>query len=177
MTVSERYEQVLKAAAQRLAFAQFARRGQTFRKKVRENVAIVEFQKSRDSRQDEILFTINLGVFNGRLVDDTHPPPARIGTGHAHLRQRIGLLEPERRDRWWRITAETDADVLGAEVTGLVVERAVPYLEEHLPDDALIALWASGQSPGLTEMQRVRYLDTLSAKLPPARAEPDLSLS
>jgi hypothetical protein len=39
-----------------------------------------------------------------------------------------------------------------------------PYVMRYLGADALVGLWRSGQSPGLTETQRLRYLEKLGSQ-------------
>ena len=79
-----------------------------------------------------------------------------------HLRERIGWLTPERMDKWWDISEDTDVEALASEISGLVAEKGAPYLLQYADKDSLIALWESGRSPGLTETQRLRYLEKFS---------------
>jgi hypothetical protein len=99
-----------------------------------------------------------LGLVCGKLLEEGQPALARAGSIDAHLRERIGMLLPERPDKWWQIGSETDADALVSEVSRLIFEEAVPYLERYLETGALAKLWETGKSPGLTETQRMRYL-------------------
>ena len=71
------------------------------------------------------------------------------------------MLLPDRFDKWWEITEATDRGSLAQEVSELILKKGVPYIESYLNTNALIALWESGHSPGLTDFQRVRFLSKL----------------
>lgn len=73
---------------------------------------------------------------------------------------------PERQDKWWEIDSATKIDVLSAEIAGLLLQEAVPYLSRYLPTEKLMALWESGMGPGLTEMQCAEYLAKLKNAKP-----------
>jgi hypothetical protein len=68
---------------------------------------------------------------------------------------------PEPFDKWWDLTGGDADDHTIEEVLHLIGERALPYLQEHASDAALIQLWESGQSPGITAHLCKRYLTTL----------------
>ena len=69
-----------------------------------------------------------------------------------------------RHDTWWQLTTSTDCAALARELSVLLLARAVPYLEQYMNTGALIALWESGQSPGLTDVQRSRFLIEIKEK-------------
>ena len=157
------YDRIVESCANKLGPLGFSRRGFILRKMANGNTAIIEFQRSTKSNQRETRFTINLGVICKDILDEGQPTPAQASSANAHLRQRIGVLLPGRPDKWWVIEPKTDVDALEAEVSNLIVEVAVPYLEPYLDSNALAELWASGKSPGLTEKQRLEYLTKLNA--------------
>lgn len=157
------YDRVVSSCAERLRSAGYVRRGSSLRKAANGNVAIVEFQKSSKSNAEAIVFTINLGIVCGRLLEGDESSLKGVGIVDAHLRQRVGMLLPDRPDKWWTIDPKTNASSLIEEISGLIEREAAPYLDRHLDDDALVALWESGQSPGLTETQRLRYQTRLNA--------------
>lgn len=126
------------------------------------NVAVIEFQKSSKSSADAILFTINVGIICGRLLEAERSLPKKVGIVDAHIRQRIGMLLSDRSDKWWAIEPRSDARSLAEEISRLIERDVVPYLDRYLDDKALVALWESGQSPGLTEIQRLKYLTRLN---------------
>lgn len=135
----------------------FVKRAMLFTKVVGDNAAIIEFQRSRDRP----MFTINVGVVCGKLLPTGPSGLRKADVTDAHLHQRLGWLLPDPGDKWWELTLETDVDFLAKELAELLVTKAIPYLESFLSTDALAKLWESGQSPGLTAVQRARYLSGL----------------
>jgi hypothetical protein len=72
------------------------------------------------------------------------------------------MLLPDPHDKWWEITSTTDVDALVREIADLVLGKGVPYVSRYLDTNELVALWKSGQSPGITETQRTRYVQRFS---------------
>ena len=74
------------------------------------------------------------------------------------------MLLPEHSDKWREITPSTDPDALIREISDLIVKEAVPYVQRYLSMESIISLWESGQSPGLTNKQRLNNLAALKTK-------------
>jgi hypothetical protein len=125
------------------------------------NAEVIEFQKSDKSSADRALFTVNLGFVCGELLDPERADIRNSSVVDAHLRTRLGLLLDPPNDTWWELTSSTDSASLGSELSRLLIVRALPYLEMYGNKRALVALWESGKSPGLTAVQRSRYLSEL----------------
>ena len=140
----------------------YARKQSVLRRVVEDNVALISFQKSSRNTVDGLSFTINLSIVCGALLDPGGVTISAAKEYDGHLRQRIGPLMRGGADKWWEISSATRIDVLSAEITNLVVSVAVPYLERYVRTGDLTALWEAGQSPGLTEIQRVRFLAQLN---------------
>ncbi len=104
---------------------------------------------------------MNLGVFSrivaGKLGINTSEPTIP----DCHWRERIGFLIPDRFDKWWEVNDEHQAQQVGAEIVALLDSVGIPALEAVASTRNLRMLWASGRSPGLTDVQRQRYLDRL----------------
>ena len=92
----------------------------------------MDFQRRRSSSRQRLLFTVNLGIVCGELLDARSPGLEDVRIVDAHVRERIGWLLPGHPDKWWEITGSTDAGSLGAEVGELVTREAVPYIMRHL---------------------------------------------
>jgi len=152
------FKNVVRTVASRLSVQGFAQRGLALHKNVGSNVAIIEFQLSDKTSKECVVFTVNLAIVCGEL-SGTAPRDARIMG--AHLRQRLGFLLPQQADKWWEITAQTNVLALADELSRKLEEFGVPYLDEYLDSRTLIALWESGKSPGLTAVQRARFLNQL----------------
>jgi len=155
------YGQVIEATGHLLEPTGFRRQKTVLRIVDRDNCGIVEFQRSTKNSREKLLFTVNLGVICGQLLDSGPDELKKARIEDAHLRQRIGMLLPNRPDKWWEITEATDSKSLAHEVSELILEKAVPYIRYHLSTESLISLWESGQSPGLTDGQRVDLLAQL----------------
>jgi len=160
----ENFDKVLKVVGENLKPLGFARKGHVFRLLRNGNCGLIEFQRSDKNTDEKLLFTINLGVVCGELLGWLRSGIAETRLVDAHLRLRIGKLLPDRPDKWWEVTGLTDLVLITKEVVELLLKRAVPLIESHLETKALLDLWESGQSPGLTEFQRKRFLSELKKK-------------
>jgi hypothetical protein len=139
----------------------FKRRGRVLKKVVDGNAAIVQFQRSVNSSARQIIFTINLGIVCGVLLDPERVDISTSGIPDAHLSIRLGRLLEVPSDKWWTLSDTTDLDSLTQKLSDAILARAIPYLERYLSAEALIALWESGVSPGLTAGQCSRFLSEL----------------
>ena len=124
-------------------------------------VQVIEPQKSKDSTSSQTILTVNLGVFSTTLAERLGKPLTTPDVWDAHWRRRLGFLGPDKADRWWQIANNKDFEAVAREVLRLVVKYAVPVFDEYSSTSKLQALWESGQCPGMTEAQRIRYLETL----------------
>jgi len=164
MILNDNFKKVIEATAKQLQPLGLIRRGMVLRIMGQDNCGIVEFQRSTKSSKERLLFTINLGVVCGDLLDLGPAGLKKARIIDAHLWQRIGMFLPGRPDKWWEITVSTDSDALAREVADLVFEKAVPYIQRYLSTDSILTLWESGESPGLTNGQRANFLAMLKAK-------------
>lgn len=139
----------------------FKRKGMNFVLYADASSLIVQVQKSTSGSSDNPRLTLNLGVVCGLLTPDAK----KAKLEESHLRMRIGSFLPERPDKWWTLSSEADAHRACLEINTILIERALPYLRQYLSPDALLSLWESKESPGLTEVQRVRYLEQLRSVL------------
>ena len=162
--LDEALDLVIDETAKKICGLGFRRRGSLLRAVSQGNAGLVEFQKSTKSSADHILFTVNLAVVCGALLEPEQSSLEKVRSPEAHLRQRVGMLMPGRPDKWWEIRNGVDVGALADEVSTLIATDAAPYVARYLDPGELIALWETGQSPGLTETQRVRYLEKLKSK-------------
>jgi hypothetical protein len=160
------FRSVLNVVARDLRSAGFIRKGSTFTKAVGSNALIVNVQKSTSSSQAEIRFAVNLGVVVGELLDSDRAGPAEVKIEEAHVRTRLDAVMGLPRDQWWQIGPSTDSDALAKEVVSMVRDVALPYLGDLNTTRAVVNLWRSGVSPGLTARMRERYLRQLSQHHP-----------
>lgn len=158
------FGQVVETTAKKVDKLGFHRQGSILRIVRQGNTGIIEFQKSTKNTSGKILFTVNLAVICGELLEPDQPSLEKARSMGAHLRQRIGMLMPGRPDKWWEISEAAAVDALASEVSELIATEGAPYVARHLDVNELVALWESGKSPGLTETQRVRYLEKLKSQ-------------
>ena len=158
------YDKLIRDVAQTLEWSGSKLRGKAIKVISQGNAGIIEFQKSKKNSDQEITFTINVAVVCGDLIDPDGTSIEKATSVDAHWRDRLGMLLETRHDTWWQLTASTDCAALAQELSVLLLARAVPCLEQYLNTGALIALWESGQSPGLTAVQRSRFLTELNEK-------------
>lgn len=158
--LEEKFAAVTDAVGRLLLPLGFKKRRHSFRRVVGPNVGIVDFQRSNANGSGYFRFTVNVAVLSLAVCAANGGKVDKLGASDGHLRERIGSLM-SKGDLWWDIEPDTDLEALINEMASAVRDYAVPYLEDHVGDDALRALWKSGRSPGLTEVQRSRYLTAL----------------
>ena len=160
------FDQIVKTIGDPLQLLGFTLHGTVLRLLAQGNCGVIEFQRSAKSSGDKLLFTVNVGVVCGDILDSEAPlQDLRKGRFiHAHIRQRIGAFLPDRPDKWWQITEAADPDALAREISDLILEKVVPYIQRYLSTDSIISMWESGQSPGLTDGRRADLLGVLTAK-------------
>jgi hypothetical protein len=156
-----RFEKLMSVVAAALRPEGFERRGKVLRAISGDVAKLIEFQKSKKSDKQRVLFTINLGIVCGQLLDHERVELRNSTSIDAHLRTRLGMLLSAPSDIWWELTPSGDFEALANELSLLVVTRGLPYLNEYGTVRALVALWESGKSPGLTVTQRSRFLSQL----------------
>lgn len=155
------FGQVVETTAKKVDKLGFQRQGSILRIVRQGNAGIIEFQKSTKNTSDKILFTVNLAVIYGALLEPDQSSLEKTRSMGAHLRQRIGMLMPGRPNKWWEISEAAAVNVLVSEV---IATEGAPYVVRYLDVSELVALWESGKPPGLTETQRVRYLEKLKSQ-------------
>lgn len=133
------------------------------------NWELVQFQKSWSNTVDETRFTVNCGIVSTRLARFLLGADLKMPTPEYnwHYSQRLGFLMAGGQDKWWTIDASVPKESLGSEVSELIIDLAIPTLDAHASDEELRDLWLSGESPGLTDVQRLMYLAVLLRDLSP----------
>jgi hypothetical protein len=118
---------------------------------------LVEFQSSQMSDRHQLKVTVNLAIWLGQLDRDPS-----IGVCDGHWRARVGSFMENPRDHWWLCSSDEESRRAGEQIASLLEQAVLPEMERLASAEALIALWASGRSPGLTERQRTEYLARLA---------------
>jgi hypothetical protein len=146
----------------------FAGKGGSFLLERGGNLLVVGLQKSQTSSRESISCTVNLGVASGRLLRffSVQRVPGQVPSA-CHWTERLGFLLPGSADRWWTLETRTDPSPVIQDLEESLLSSGLPALEEVQHDEALKALWMSGRSPGLTDLQRLKYVAVLVAALGP----------
>ena len=156
------FTELLSIAAKSLGQVGFRRNGNSFHVHEGNNWGIVNFQKSSKSTPDLLLFTVNVGTASGVLLKFSGFPKSEVpGIDQCHWRKRLGFFFVEPSDTWWRIDATASSSAIGQEIIHALVQLAIPEMKRYMSDPSLQELWASGESPGLTEVERLKYLSVL----------------
>lgn len=148
--------------ASRLKPLGYRKSGASFLRDCGDVILVVQLQKSQKTTPDTLVVTLNLGIFSrvvasriGRLLTT----PTIVD---CHWQERIGFLMPERYDKWWSASTEAEACTVAEELDEALHTFGLPALEQISSTDGLRALWASGEGPGLTELERERYLKAVT---------------
>jgi Domain of unknown function (DUF4304) len=154
----------------------FSRNRQTFYCRSQNNWGLIDFQKSWQSDRETLHFTVNLGVASERLLRFFSPDKIkRPSIWDCHWQIRLSYLM-NKNDVWWKVDEQTSIDDLGKEIVNPLVNRGIQEINHHIRDESLRDLWISGQSPSLTEFQRLMYLSVLLKELGPSELlEPTLT--
>jgi len=159
----EEYKHLLIAIGDLLKSEGLTKKADTFYLLSEGNKGLINFQKSRDSSKTIIKFTINLGIQSTflaqKLKGEVSNKPA---IEDCHWKKRIGFFLPQNQDYWWTIgDSNVSTEDLINEISTILKEIVLPYLNNHISDESLIQEWMSGISEGITELQRYVYLTTL----------------
>jgi len=162
MTPTVSFKDVLSIVVTRLGEVGFRRKGSSFYLREGSNWGIVNFQKSGKSSADVILFTVNVGTASGALLNFSGLRASEVPRiDQCHWRKRLGFFFSDPSDTWWRIDTMTSPSAVGEEIVDALLKLALPEMKTYMSDASLMELWTSGDSPGLTDVERLRYLSVL----------------
>ncbi|SRR5712691_11265917 len=136
------FQRLLKQLRPVLAELGFRRRSQNFVIESPDCWGVINFQKSLYSSAGQKTFTVNVAIAAKRIMrfydEPADKPPFHY---KCHWEVRLGQLIPGCSDRWWTLSNEASYDSALAEVAGLITEKAVPIVKDHLTEDGLLELW------------------------------------
>ncbi|WP_175672661.1 DUF4304 domain-containing protein [Burkholderia ambifaria] len=164
---TEGYKNLISRVAPFLKERGFSKRADCFQFERAGNWGVIDFQKSRKSNAGEVIFTINLGVCSGSLLEFFRPGVLvqKPKIEDCHWRERVGFFLPEKTDKWWRISDRVLSDNFIHEIVSCLGACVIPEIISHISDENLCAEWMQGKSPGLTKIQRLINLSVLLKKL------------
>jgi len=138
----------------------YTKQGQRFRRLIGGNAALIEVQRSSWNDGAAIRLTINVCVISSQLAG-SDIDIKKAGGERAQLRERIGFFLPDPHDKWWELNGTIGDAKVADEIVSLIIKKVLPFLNNYTSDQGLAELWKSGRSPGITEVQRLRYLEQL----------------
>lgn len=141
----------------------FRRKKTTYGKKTEYYWLVINFQISTDDLPGKLKFTLNIGILDLRLAELLEEPVKVCPDVWAcHMRERIGFVMPEHFDKWWVIDAQSPVsnDVTN-EFLKILRDFVVPYTNRFSKKDDLLNLWKTGVSPGITDRQRINFIEML----------------
>jgi hypothetical protein len=131
------------------------------------NVSVFDFQKSRKSEKDQTVFTINIAISSRRIATFHGNQTDNPVLDDCHWKTRIGHLLPEKQDLWWTIVPTTVLNDFCSTILGILDRHAFKAISEHDTDQRLRDYWLSGNSAGLTNIQRLINLSILLKAIGP----------
>ena len=166
------YQQVQRETAKLLRPLGFKRKGAIIFVKTDDNFGVIHFQSSPYSTKDELMFTVNVAVIIGKLVDPRAYRQCLNHPSHMHgqIRRRIGqLLGGD--DKWWTITEDAEIHESSKDFAQLILKKAVPFIQHYMKLENVLSDWEHGERGNLTEIELARYLPKLRELLGRAIAD------
>ena len=138
----------------------FKKRASVFVRQADEVTCLVDYRTNRHDppKATAVHFTVGIGVWSHRLQAFYGTQQRPVTWDDSHWRERLGFFLPENRDVWWPID-ESTVDSVGDQQREYLTSILIPELDKRHADEALLAEWLAGRSPGLTKQQRL--LNTL----------------
>lgn len=145
---SKRVDEVIaKGAKAVLKEKGFKKSGRSFYKEDGNFIQSVAFQTSQYNNPEDVKFSVNLNIvlpyFHEKWTNT--PTPNNPSTAAAIISKRLGG------EHWWNISLEADFAVIAEEVSNLLANQGLPFLEENSGIDKIITLVSSSAKPVYTD--------------------------
>lgn len=117
----------------------FKKKARNFYRELENRIELINIQASKWNEGDEGQFTVNVGVYYPEIskITDALPVSGMPREYDCTIRERIGLLTPENKDRWWEIDSTSNDSEVSANVANQVQELCLPWLEKMSSLDAV----------------------------------------
>jgi len=92
----------------------FKKKARNFYREFENRIELINVQSSKWNEGNEGQFTINVGVYYPEIseITDALPVKGMPKEYDCTVRERIGLLMPENKDKWWKIdSSSNDSEV------------------------------------------------------------------
>ncbi|MCE6987454.1 DUF4304 domain-containing protein [Dyadobacter sp. CY323] len=159
----EIFKELIKALTPILKPMGFSKKENSFYLEAGKNYGVVNFQKSRESTNEVVKFTINFGIYSdvlGKLQYD-YNSSAKPEVEQCHWEARVGSFMPGSPDYWWNVSTSDNLSGITSNVKETVQSIIVPEINKRLSDEGLINGWMNESYAGTTEIGRFKYLTTL----------------
>ena len=126
----------------------FKKSGSNYRMILPDGVSkIISFQKSTFNSGDECRFTINVGMY---FQKDMENPNLRFKEYECQIRTRVsGISKRYTGDHWWTLTEVTDAEKMYGELYQLMTEDILPWLDQFETRRDVIVVGQTGALRGM----------------------------
>lgn len=117
----------------------FKKKARNFYREFENRIEVINVQASKWNEGNEGQFTVNVGVYYPEISEITDAPPVK-GMPKEYdctVRERIGLLTPEKKDKWWEIDSSSNDSEVSENVANLVEEICFPWLDKMSDLDAV----------------------------------------
>jgi hypothetical protein len=162
MSAKESYRIIANRLADALRPLGFVEKGKGTLMRYRDDIVqVINLQKGKQTTKDKVVVTVNLGAYSIPLGQELGSP-APDDIWDCHWRERLGFLLADKTDKWWDIHNLAEADSFAADLSEMISKSALPLFERLDSTSNLVCLWQQGASPGLTKVERDRYLELLS---------------
>lgn len=129
----------------------FKKKDLCWNRKVDGLTQVINLQLSRYSNSGDIIFTMNIGVFDPKVWNKcwSKEPPVFINEQECFPCIRIGQLlnnmYKETTDHWWTINDEADEKYLGKEIIDLINNKCLKFLDSMLSKHNIVDFYSSAQ--------------------------------
>lgn len=99
------FKELIKALSPLLKSMGFTKKGNSFHLEMGKNYGVVNFQKSRESTEGLVKFTINFGIYSDVLgqLQYHYNSSAKPEVDQCHWEARVGSFMPGCPDYWWNV--------------------------------------------------------------------------
>ncbi|WP_081752727.1 DUF4304 domain-containing protein [Kallotenue papyrolyticum] len=109
----------------------FTRKARTWNREYNSFNQVINVQTGKTSTHNSGDFTINMGVFVPSVYRAVWGDvPSFVRETDCTVRTRLGCLLDKKVDKWWSFDQTTDIVLIGKEITDLLVNYGLPFLEQ-----------------------------------------------
>jgi hypothetical protein len=120
----------------------------TFHKRGRDGWGEINFQKSQFGSRFDARFAVNLGVASDVLTSAAGVDPTRKPTAFGSQWGCRLNAAGDGHDQWWTVNGDTDLAALTGEIVPLLLDVAIPLLDERLTTAGLLRSATRAKSVG-----------------------------